>query len=61
MNNLNKFPFLKRQQPGQFMRILILDDDETLRFSLKLALELQEHETEEASSGSEALEKINLE
>lgn len=40
------------------MLTLIVDDDETLRLTLRLALEMNGHNVEEAADGQEAIEKI---
>ena len=40
------------------MRVLVVDDDETLRLTVRLALETRDHEVEEAPDGVEAVQKI---
>lgn len=40
------------------MRTLIVDDDETLRLTMSIALENQGYEVEEASDGEEAIQKV---
>jgi DNA-binding response OmpR family regulator len=40
------------------MRVLICDDSEDLRAALSMALELQGHSVDEASTGKEALDKL---
>lgn len=42
------------------MRVLVVDDDETLRLYLRLALESQGHSVNEAVDGVDAVEKIAL-
>lgn len=43
------------------MRVLVVDDDETLRLSLRLTLEMSGHIIDEATDGMEALQKIETE
>lgn len=43
------------------MRILVVDDDETLRFTLRAQLEGQSHVVIEASDGVEAIDKVSNE
>ena len=42
-------------------RILVVDDEESIRKTLRMTLEYEGYEVTEASSGSEALEKIEHE
>ena len=43
---------------GECMRILVVDDDDTLRLSLKLGLESRKYQVDEARNGDEAVQFV---
>ena len=43
------------------MRVLVVDDDETLRLSVRITLEEQGHCVDEAQDGQAAIEKVSQE
>lgn len=41
-------------------KILVIDDDDTVRLSVRLALEDAEHDVDEASNGAEGLDRLKV-
>jgi CheY-like chemotaxis protein len=41
-------------------KILVIDDDDTVRLSVRLALEDAEHEVDEAPNGAEGLDRLKI-